>query len=74
MIYKPKILMFDEATSALDNHTEKAVMGAIEGLGNKITILIIAHRLTTLRGCDQVIRLDNNYAVHTGSYDDLAHS
>jgi len=73
-LYKQaNVLIFDEATSALDNHTEKAVMGAIEGLGNKITILIIAHRLTTLRGCDQVIRLDKNYTVHTGSYEDLAH-
>jgi ATP-binding cassette, subfamily B, bacterial PglK len=74
-LYKQaNVLIFDEATSALDNHTEKAVMEAIEGLSKEITILIIAHRLTTLRGCDQVIRLDNNYAVHTGSYDDLAHS
>jgi len=49
------VLIFDEATSALDNKTEQAVMSAIEGLDKKLTILIIAHRLTTLKGCDQII-------------------
>ena len=51
------VLIFDEATSALDNETEQAVMEAIEGLGRDLTILIIAHRLTTLEGCDRVIDL-----------------
>ena len=54
------VLIFDEATSALDDKTEQAVMEAIEGLGRELTILIIAHRLTTLKGCDQVIELSNN--------------
>ena len=54
------MLIFDEATSALDDKTEQAVMEAIEGLGRELTILIIAHRLTTLKGCDQVIELSNN--------------
>jgi ATP-binding cassette, subfamily B, bacterial PglK len=51
------VLIFDEATSALDNETEGAVMDAIDGLGRELTILIIAHRLTTLKGCSQVINL-----------------
>jgi ATP-binding cassette, subfamily B, bacterial PglK len=51
------ILVLDEATSALDDATESAVMKAIEGLGSEMTVLIIAHRLTTLSGCDIVIRL-----------------
>ncbi len=51
------VLIFDEATSSLDNETEKAVMYGIEGLGRELTILIIAHRLTTLKGCDQVVKI-----------------
>ena len=52
------VLVFDEATSALDTETETAVMGAIERLGRDITIFIIAHRLSTLDGCDMVVTLD----------------
>jgi ATP-binding cassette, subfamily B, bacterial PglK len=54
------ILILDEATSALDTDTETAVMDAIEGLGRNLTILIIAHRLSTLEGCDQVIDLSTS--------------
>jgi ATP-binding cassette subfamily B protein len=53
------VLVLDEATSALDNATERAVMDAIEGLGRELTILIVAHRTTTLRGCDQIVELHN---------------
>jgi ATP-binding cassette subfamily B protein len=51
------VLVFDEATSALDNETEQAVMEAIEGLSADLTILIIAHRLTTLKNCTKIIDL-----------------
>jgi ATP-binding cassette subfamily B protein len=51
------VLVFDEATSALDHETEQAVMEAIEGLSADLTILIIAHRLTTLKNCTQIIEL-----------------
>ena len=51
------VLVFDEATSALDHETEKAVMEAIEGFSADLTILIIAHRLTTLKNCTQIIEL-----------------
>jgi len=68
---KANVLIFDEATSALDNDTEKAVMEAVESLGRELTILIIAHRLTTLKGCDQIIKLDKNNAVYSGSYEDM---
>jgi ATP-binding cassette subfamily B protein len=51
------VLILDEATSALDTETETAVMDAIEGLGRNLTILIIAHRISTLEGCEQVIDL-----------------
>ena len=68
-LYKQSnVLIFDEATSALDNETEQAVMEAIEGLDSELTILIIAHRLTTLKRCDQIVKLDKNNILQTGSY------
>jgi ATP-binding cassette subfamily B protein len=54
------VLVFDEATSALDHETEKAVMEAIESLSADLTVLIIAHRLTTLKNCTQIIELNHN--------------
>ena len=65
------VLIFDEATSALDNETEHIVIEAIEGLHQDLTILIIAHRLTTLRNCDQIIELGNGCVLRTGSYQSL---
>lgn len=53
------VLIFDEATSALDSETEQAVMKAIEGLSEEITVLIIAHRLTTIKNCALVVELGN---------------
>jgi ABC-type multidrug transport system fused ATPase/permease subunit len=52
------VIIFDEATSALDNETEEAVMQSIDSLSNDLTILIIAHRLSTLRNCSEVVRLE----------------
>ena len=58
-LYKQSnVLIFDEATSALDNETEQAVIESIEELGRDLTILIIAHRLTTLKVCDVIVKLD----------------
>jgi len=68
---KADVLIFDEATSALDSETEESVMKAIEGLEEKLTILIIAHRLTTLKGCDRVVKLDKDN-VKVGTYDEIA--
>lgn len=59
----PEILVLDEATSALDNETEKAVMEAIDALNGKKTLIIIAHRLTTIQNCDLVYRIENGKAV-----------
>jgi len=57
-LYKrASVLILDEATSALDDATETAVLGAIMALGAEITIVMIAHRLSTLAGCDRIIRL-----------------
>ena len=56
---KANVLIFDEATSSLDNETEKAVMEAIDGLDRELTILIIAHRLSTLKKCDRIVELNS---------------
>jgi len=65
------VIIFDEATSALDNETEEAVMQAIEGLSSELTILIIAHRLTTLKNCTQLIELGDGGVKRTGSYQEI---
>lgn len=65
------VIIFDEATSALDNETEQAVMQAIENLSADLTILIIAHRLTTLKSCTQVVELANGSIKRTGSYQEI---
>ena len=54
----PQVLILDEATSALDNETEKAVMDAINNLSKDITIILIAHRLNTVKNCDIVFKLE----------------
>ena len=71
-LYKDaSVLVFDEATSALDNDTEQSVMDAINGLGRNLTILLIAHRLTTLINCDHIIELEHGAIVGQGTYDGL---
>lgn len=60
---EPQILVLDEATSALDNDTEKAVMEAIEGLYGTITMIIIAHRLTTVKMCDVIYEIKDGKAI-----------
>ncbi|MDE0782882.1 MAG: ABC transporter ATP-binding protein [Planktomarina sp.] len=71
-LYKQaSVLVFDEATSALDNATEQLVMDAIEGLGSDLTILLIAHRLTTVRSCDIIVELENGQVVAQGTYEQL---
>jgi len=68
-LYKrSNVIIFDEATSALDNETEAAVMNAVETLDREITILIIAHRLTTLKNCDQIVELANGGIKTIGGY------
>lgn len=65
------VLVFDEATSALDTETEAAVMQAMESLGRDLTIVLIAHRVTTLKGCDVIYRLDRGSIVAAGGYDEI---
>jgi len=71
-LYKQaSVLVFDEATSALDNATEQSVMDAIEGLSSDLTILLIAHRLTTVRRCDTIVELEHGQVVAQGTYEQL---
>lgn len=66
------ILIFDEATSALDNDTENMVMEAINNLSKDLTIIIIAHRLSTLKGCDQIYEIKQGKTIAHGNYDNFA--
>ena len=62
------VIIFDEATSALDNETERAVMEAIDNIQEEITILMVAHRLTTLKSCNLIIELEDGKIKRSGSY------
>lgn len=66
----PEILVLDEATSALDNETEKAVMESVDSLLGHKTMVIIAHRITTVKNCDVIYRV-NNRTVEKVSYEEL---
>lgn len=68
---KASVLVFDEATSALDKETEKSVMNAINSLGRDLTVLVIAHRLSTLSDCDVIYRLDHGHIIASGSYEEV---
>lgn len=71
LYHNPKVLILDEATSALDNLTEKAVMDAVNNLGHKITIILVAHRLSTVRQCDQIYFLEKGRVKAQGTYEEL---
>jgi ATP-binding cassette subfamily B protein len=71
-LYKnAKVIVFDEATSALDNETELAVMEGIEQLADDLTILIVAHRVTTLKRCDKIFRMDKGEVIEEGVYEEM---
>lgn len=65
------ILVLDEATSALDDLTEQSVMSAINALESELTVLMIAHRVSTLRSCDRIVELGDKSVLRVGTYDDL---
>jgi ATP-binding cassette, subfamily B, bacterial PglK len=67
----PAVLVFDEATAALDNQTEREVTHAISALQSTRTLIVIAHRLSTVRDCDRLIFLQDGRMAATGTYDDL---
>jgi ATP-binding cassette subfamily B protein len=66
------VIIFDEATSALDSETELSVMQSIEGLSEELTILIIAHRVTTLKNCTRIVELGDGGIRRIGTYHDMA--
>ena len=74
LYHNPKVLVLDEATSALDNLTEKAVMEAVNNLGHDVTIILIAHRLSTVRQCDQVFLLERGEVLSKGTFDEVMHA
>jgi len=70
----PEIIVFDEATSALDSVTEQAVMSEIFSLSPKKTVIIIAHRISTIKDCDQILVFNKGNIVASGVYEDLISS
>jgi ATP-binding cassette subfamily B protein len=66
------VIILDEATSALDSETENSVMRSIDGLSDRQTILIIAHRLSTLKNCSVIVKLENGKVMQVGTYLDVA--
>ena len=65
------VLVLDEATSALDAGTEQAVMQAIDALGESITVLMVAHRVTSLRNCDRIVELSAGNIGRSGTYEEI---
>ncbi len=68
---KPQILVLDEATSALDNITEKSVLDKLNNFGNNVTIIIITHRLTSIKNCDNIYLIDKGEIKGEGTFDKL---
>lgn len=73
LYHDPDILVMDEATSALDSVTEDAVMDAIHALMHSKTIILIAHRITTVRECDVIYLMERGRIVDSGGYEELLH-
>tara|TARA_B110000037_G_scaffold92801_1_gene109327 strand:+ start:173 stop:1963 length:1791 start_codon:yes stop_codon:yes gene_type:complete len=71
LYHNPQVLILDEATSALDNQTEKAVMDAVNNLNKDRTIILIAHRLGTVKNCDTIFLLDKGQLQHKGTFEEL---
>lgn len=71
LYHDPEILILDEATSALDNITEKVVMDAVKALGRKKTIILVAHRLSTVQSCDKIFLFESGKISASGTYHEL---
>lgn len=66
-----EIILFDEATSALDNETQKNIIKAIDNMKGKFTIIIVAHRLSTIKNCDRIILIENGKKITEGTHEEL---
>lgn len=71
LYHNPSVLILDEATSSLDGITESLVMDAIYAIGNTVTLIIIAHRISTIKHCDNIYILENGEIKDSGTYDNL---
>ena len=71
LYHDPSILILDEATSALDSNTESQIMNSIIGMKGKKTIIIIAHRLSTVRKCDYIFELSNGKVINEGKPEEV---
>ncbi len=71
LYHNPEVLVMDEATAALDNQTEAGVMEAVEKLSGEKTLIMIAHRLSTVKNCDRLYFMNQGKIVDTGTYDEL---
>lgn len=71
LYHDPQVLVMDEATSALDNIIEKQIIEAIEELKGERTVIMIAHRLTTVMNCDKIYMMEQGWIVKEGTYDEL---
>jgi len=71
ILAKPSILIFDEATSNLDSHSEKLIQASIERIARKQTMIIIAHRLSTVIGADKIFVIDQGRIIESGNHQEL---
>lgn len=71
LIHQPRILIFDEATSALDVESERIIQSNMAAICHGRTVFIIAHRLSTVQGCDRILVMDNGKIIEQGSHDVL---
>jgi len=71
LYHNPQVLILDEATSALDNDTEKVVMEAVNNLGKDITIILIAHRLNTVKNCDIIFKFEKGKIINQGKLNEI---
>jgi ATP-binding cassette subfamily B protein len=72
ILRKPELLILDEATSALDSESERLIQQAVEGFMEKTTILVVAHRLSTIAKADYIYVLSQGLVVEQGTYADLS--
>jgi ABC-type bacteriocin/lantibiotic exporter with double-glycine peptidase domain len=71
MFTKPSLLILDEATSSLDGITESYISDAIQAMRGDVTVIMIAHRLSTVRNSDLVIYMDQGRIITTGDFDEV---
>ena len=71
ILSNPPVLIFDEATSALDYESERTIMHNMDAIAENRTMLIIAHRLSTVRRCDRIIVVEKGEIIESGSHDEL---